>query len=188
MSPEDPHQVFQANSASTVQQRSKKRPACDDFLFPSVQSDQKLSLCAEYHVKANNVPLSPGQSGSGISSHTLLSDFANNYTLQQFPRPRIYWAKKSVSKFQKDQLELLVAGLEIRAIAMIWKTLYSWALIAIDRCKFSYLESTHTLYDLLLIGIADSRSSRTIKNHQGFSRSTSSSRMRVEIYLLGLDS
>ena len=123
MSPEDPHQVFQANSASTVQQRSKKRPACDDFLFPSVQSDQKLSLCAEYHVKANNVPLSPGQSGSGISSHTLLSDFANNYTLQQFPRPRIYRAKKSVSKFQKDQLELSVAGLEIRAIEMIWKTL-----------------------------------------------------------------
>ena len=63
---------------------------CDDFLLPSVQSDKKLSLCAEYHVNAHNVLLSTGQSGSGISSHILLSDFAYNYTLQQFPRPRIY--------------------------------------------------------------------------------------------------
>ena len=72
---------------------------CDSFLLPSVQSDKKLSLCVEYHVNANNVPLSPDQSGSGISSYILLSDFANNYTLQQFPRPRIYWAKKTAWTF-----------------------------------------------------------------------------------------
>ena len=39
---------------------------------------------------------------------------------------------------QKKQLELSVAGLEIRAIAIIWKTLYSWALIAIDKYKYTY--------------------------------------------------
>ena len=135
---------------------------CDSFLLPSVQSDKKLSLCVEYHVNANNVPLSPDQSGSGISSHILLSDFANNYTVQQFPRPRIYWAKKSVSKFQKDQLELLVAGLEIRAIAMIWKTLYSWALIAIDKYKYTYFVWFNTDWDCWLQIFMDNQESSGI--------------------------